>query len=154
MHSEAKIWIYQADRALIDNELRLAEDRVGEFVKSWAAHGVELSSFGEIRHNLFVILAVDERKYGASGCSIDGSVRFITDLGKELGVDFFDRMRFAVLVGDEIRLLDRTSLESGFAEGKYNSQTLFFDNLVADYGAYQSTWLKPIGGSWLEKLVG
>ena len=42
-------------------------------------------------NNSILILAVDEARKAASGCSIDSSVHMIKHLEKELKIDFFNR---------------------------------------------------------------
>jgi hypothetical protein len=39
---------------------------------------------------------VDQSEASASGCSVDSSVRLVKELGKELEVDFFNRMQVVV----------------------------------------------------------
>ena len=67
----ARVWIYQADRALKYQESRFIEKNAKAFCEQWAAHGVALKSSFKILHNRFLILAVDEQANMASGCSID-----------------------------------------------------------------------------------
>ena len=43
-----------------------------------------------------IVFVVDQTSASASGCSVDSSVRFVKELGKELEVDFFNRMNVVI----------------------------------------------------------
>lgn len=93
---ESKIWIYTADRNFTPADKEVIEVAMSQFLPQWAAHGNALYGDYTIAYDRFLILAVDESQAGASGCSIDTSVRFIKNLGAQLGVDFFNRMNLVV----------------------------------------------------------
>src|SRR6187401_1503982 len=92
---DSRIWIYQANRELTEGEINQVNETTCEFVESWTAHDKDLMASFEIRYNRFLILMVDEKSAGASGCSIDKSVHFVKSLEKKFNIDFFDRMKFA-----------------------------------------------------------
>lgn len=92
LSAESKVWIYTANRSFTSEDKDIIADAMGQFLPQWAAHGNSLYGDYSIQKDRFLILAVDETKSGASGCSIDSSVRFIKDLGAHLKIDFFNRM--------------------------------------------------------------
>lgn len=90
---DSRLWLYQADRALSPTEIAWAKEQINAFTREWAAHGHQLKAAGDVLNPYFIALAVDLTHENASGCSIDSSVRFIKALGKELNVDFFNRLK-------------------------------------------------------------
>lgn len=88
---EARIWIYQANRALTENEQAYLAKQLSIFVDQWAAHGAKLTASSAVLDEYRVAIAA-EGNVEASGCSIDSSVRFMKEMGAELGVDFFNRL--------------------------------------------------------------
>ena len=92
---ESRVWVYMINRPLADTEAFSAQKVLDAFAREWTAHNQALQAKAEVFQNQFVILMVDETRAGTSGCSIDKSVHFLEGLGQELGVDFFERMRFA-----------------------------------------------------------
>lgn len=92
----SKVWIYTSDRILSDEDQKVIADAMSLFLPQWAAHGNSLFGDYTVEHDRFLILAVDESQAGASGCSIDTSVRFIKDLGAKLNVDFFNRLNMVI----------------------------------------------------------
>src|SRR6266566_5107558 len=101
--SHSQVWIYQADRSFSLEEEKTISESLNDFCLGWTAHGNPLQTSFKIEYNQFVILSVDESSAGASGCSIDGSVRTLKELGNQLHVDFFDRTKVAFLIDGNIQ---------------------------------------------------
>lgn len=151
--AETRVWIYQSSRAFTDEESAAIKNAIADFAKGWVSHNQALKAFGDLYHNQFVVLMVDETQAGASGCSIDSSVKFIRHLQQQLGVDFFDRMTFAWKEGEAVKTAHRSEFASLYKEGAINAETLVFDNLVATKGDFEAKWVKPLGESWHARMV-
>src|SRR5687768_5083641 len=91
----ARVWIFQSDRPFEGEELKKAEVKLREFTEEWAVHGTAFETSFSIRFNQFIVLAADESRQNASGCSIDSSVRVLKDIEKLLGIKLFDRNQIA-----------------------------------------------------------
>ncbi|GAB5418896.1 MAG: hypothetical protein Crog4KO_01230 [Crocinitomicaceae bacterium] len=96
LSAESKVWVYTADRTFTAADKEVIADAMSRFLPQWAAHGNSLFGDYTIERDRFLILAVDESQSGASGCSIDSSVRFIKDLGMHLNIDFFNRLNMVI----------------------------------------------------------
>lgn len=148
-----KIWIYQADRIFSPDESARIMERVGPFISSWTAHGSALEGKGHLKHDLFLILEVDEEQAGVTGCSIDKSVHFIKSLEQEFNVNFFDRLKIAYR--DEthaIQLADRSVFEELIKSGIVHSQTIVFNNILTHASELESNWEIPFQDSWHSKV--
>lgn len=88
---EARLWVHVADRDLSVEEQRGLEEGVGRFVDGWSAHGAALAAAGCVVHGRVLMVGLDERQAGATGCSIDKLVGFVRAHGAAHGVDWFDR---------------------------------------------------------------
>jgi len=132
--SHARCWIYQADRALTGTEKEWIKEQLNRFIPEWNAHGTKLIAEGEQIGDFHIVLAVDEHSAGASGCSIDSSVRFIKQIGQELHVDFFNRMK--------ILLEDSQGSQQLVAFSEINNYPDYtvFNNLVQNLGEWKSNW--------------
>ncbi len=93
---QSKIWLYQSDRLFTETEKDWLKEELKSFASSWAAHGKALSASAIVFSDYHLLFIVDETKAGASGCSIDSSVRFVKLIGTELKVDFFNRLNILV----------------------------------------------------------
>jgi len=99
--AHSRVWLYLADRKLDATEAQYVNEQMHHFLSNWAAHNKKLTCDGTLLFNQYLILAVNEDIESASGCSIDSSVRFVKNLGAELNVDFFNRIKVMVLESNE-----------------------------------------------------
>ena len=138
----SRVWVYASNRALNSTESTFVQDEINGFVKQWATHGKELVAKGAVLFDRFIILAVDEQKVGASGCSIDSSVHFVKALGKELEVNFFDRLNLYIIKDQEIKQIHISEM-ANFAEWN------LFDPMIANLEQLVNSWIVPINESVL-----
>ena len=146
--AHSRVWVYQGNRIVSMEEAFQIENKLQEFVSNWAAHSQSLYAAAEFRYNQFVILAVDEAQMGASGCSIDSSVRFIKSLEVEYKISFTDRMLFAFKSKEGIKTYEREEFENALIEGEITNDTIVFNNLVQTKELFDSSWEVPLKNSW------
>lgn len=148
MPSTARVWIYQANRTLQENEMNKVMDHCRAFVQQWAAHGQSLAADVIQKYNRFVIFVVDEQVAQVTGCSIDKSVKLMQDIGAQLDVDFFDRMQITYLEDGELK---DSRMHDFWAMRKANvvsDETTVFNNLLQTWGEFQERWEGPFAQSW------
>ena len=153
LHDNTRVWIYQADSFFEEEQLEDVKTHIRTFVDQWVSHSNGLRAYGNIFHKRFLCLFVDETQAGASGCSIDSSVRFIQQLGQDYGKDMIQRNHFAYIKEDEVYMVAQNELTSFYKSGKVDDDTLFFDNLVAKKEDFINSWLKPLKDSWHMRFV-
>lgn len=150
--SHARIWVYQADRKLTEDEGKRVSADYKAFCEGWEAHGQPLKTSFQLLHNQFLILAVDEGVHQASGCSIDGSVRVLKNLQNQ-GINFLDASKIAFLLNEDVKLFNRLELKALFTSGFLAPQTITFNNLVATKGDWETQWKIPVEKSWMAKYL-
>jgi hypothetical protein len=101
----SRVWLYLANRKLVDSEEQVLNEKLGPFLKNWAAHGKSLQCNATTIFSQYLIFVVDENIESASGCSIDSSVHFVKAIGSELRIDFFTRSEVLVVEGTQTHLL-------------------------------------------------
>jgi hypothetical protein len=154
LDNSARVWVYQGDRELEDDELIEAREHIFGFMDQWTAHNQKLLTYGNIFHRRFLCLFVDESLAGASGCSIDSSVHFIEQLGNALKIDFFDRSNVCFLDNEEnIHSIPLAEVNSAFQTGVVKSDTFFFDNLVKTKADFLTKWTTPLNQSWISRFL-
>ncbi len=149
----SRIWIYQSNRPFTKEELPLVKAQLDQFAKHWVSHNNQLTAVAEILHDRFIVLLVDESRAGASGCSIDSSVRFLKSLQAQFDVDLFDRMRFSYQQGEVVKTVSREAFADLYARGEIDDETLVFDTLVNSKKAFDEGWVKPLKDSWHSRMV-
>ena len=101
----SRVWLYLSDRKLDSKEENFLNEKLTEFLGTWAAYNKKLVCDGTLLFSQYLVLAVNEDIESASGCSIDSSVRFVKNLGQELNVDFFNRLKVLVIENNETKLV-------------------------------------------------
>ncbi|MDR3696463.1 ABC transporter ATPase [Mucilaginibacter sp.] len=144
----SRVWVYQADRELSDREVQLIQNELDSFATGWTAHNNQLKAKGEVRYNRFLILTVDESQAGASGCSIDKSVRFIKDMQQQFNINLLDRFNLAYREGSEVLSAPRHVFEDLIKQGSINTNTIVFNNMVQNLSELQNKWEVPFKDSW------
>jgi len=151
MPKSSRVWIYQANRDLTGPEVDWLEKVAQSFCENWQAHGQDLSSSYRISHNRFLILAADEGAALPSGCSIDSSVRLVTEVQKHIRVDFFDRTAVAFLDNGKVKVENLNELKDKVASGEIMKSAETFNNLVTTIDEMENNWLAPASETWLKK---
>ena len=148
MPKSSRIWFYQSDRKLSDEETVEVERDVKEFVENWVAHSTPLKASYQIKYNRFIILAVDQEYHPASGCSVDSSVRIIQDLEKRFGIDLLDKMNVTFKTGDFIAHKSLLDFKKMAKEKAVTGKTIVFNNLVNTIEEFEDFWEVPAAESW------
>lgn len=153
LSAQARIWIYQADRQISADEQSIASEALTNFCTRWTAHSKALKATFTIFYDRFVVLAVDENAHQASGCSIDSSVHFITQLGNQLNINFLDRSQVAFLIDEKIVTYSLPDIREKITSGKIQADDLVFNNNILVKNELNTSWLVPVKQSWAKKYL-
>ena len=144
---QSRIWIYAAEQKLTNEQEAYILKSISSHLQNWEAHKVPLTAGVTILENHFIVVALDESKNGASGCSIDTLQNKIQDLEKELAVSLLNRLNVFCRIDDEIQCVPSFKLES-----IAKANTLFYDLTIQRKSDLHS-YLKPISEGWCANLV-
>jgi len=144
----SRIWIYQSDKKILDQDLVKIKTKLTEFLKNWTAHGDDLKSSFDIKYNRFLIIALNEKSTKASGCSIDACVHFIQKIEKDYGLNLLDKMNVAFKQGDYISYKSIVEFKILIKNKSVSKNTIVFNNLVVDIEDYNNNWEVPALKSW------
>ena len=146
----SRVWIYQSNRNLTDEEVNTIKDKTTIFLNDWKAHGTALKAAADILYNRFLIIMVDEHTANATGCSIDSSVHFVQSLQEKYQLDFFDRLQIAYKTAEgniaSFRLAEKDELLKADA---LTQETIIFNNTVTTKKDWDNSWEIPIKDSWM-----
>lgn len=149
----SRVWIYQSNRSFTDQELQEITAKLEDFITQWTAHGADLKASFEIKYKRFITLALDQQLNAATGCSIDGSVRFIQDLEQKYNVDLLDKMNVSYKQGEFVAYKTLTDFRKMAKEKAVSKNTIVFNNLVNNKGEYLSDWEVPASDSWHNRFL-
>ncbi len=157
MPSNARLWVYQAERTLTNEEKMAFEDATMLFINQWTAHQSTLNASFVIKYNHFLIIAVDESAAQASGCSIDKLTHFLKNLESEFQISLLGRLQIAFCEENDkgnIMTFALKDVRNALENGKINAKTLYFNNSVDNLADFEKSWLLPIEQTWLkQKLI-
>nr|WP_298658283.1 ABC transporter ATPase [uncultured Flavobacterium sp.] len=145
---DAKIWIYQSNRKLTDDEVESITSKCQDFIENWAAHGTSLAASFVIKYNRFIIFAVNQEVQQATGCSIDASVHFIQQLEQKFAIELLDKMNVTYRSGEHIAHKSLLDFKKMAKEKAVSEHTIVFNNLVNTKGEWEEFWEVPASESW------
>jgi hypothetical protein len=151
--ANSRVWIYQCNRPFTAKEQVEIELQLTQFAKDWVSHSHQLVANAEILHNQFIVLSVDESMIGASGCSVDSSVRFLKQLETTYQISLFDRLNFTYLKNEKVITVDNGTFVEQYKNGEINDETLVFDTLVNTKQNLDNAFIKPLKESWHKRMV-
>jgi len=149
----ARIWIYQCNRTFTPTELDEIKQGLDDFLTQWTAHGQHLRAAYETPYNRFLVIGLDQRMAGASGCSIDASVHFIQHLEQQYQVDLLDKMNVSYKQGEYIAYKPLKDFKKMAKERAVSKNTVVFNNLVATKQEYETQWEVQASESWHARFM-
>lgn len=145
---EARVWIYQANRPFTTDELNELKPQMDNFLQQWTAHGKDLKAGVEYPYNRFIVIGLDQTTAGATGCSIDASVRFIQSIEKSFRIDLMDKMNVTFKNGQYVAHKELSDFKKMAKSKSVSPNTIVFNNLVTNVGEYREHWEVPASESW------
>jgi predicted HTH domain antitoxin len=150
---DARIWIYQANRAFTDQEIKELKPALGQFIEQWTAHGSNLHAGYDLPYKRFIVLGLDQDIANASGCSIDASVHFIQELEKAFEVDLLDKMNVTFKQGEYLTHKSLMDFKKMVKKRSVSPKTIVFNNLVNTKEEYKHYWEVPLQESWHKRFL-
>lgn len=145
---DSRIWIYQSNRKLSDQEVAEIESELTTFIENWSAHGTPLTASFLLQYQRFIILAVNQETQAVTGCSIDASVAFIQQLEQRYAIDLLDKMNVTFRQGEYITHKTLLDFKKMVKEKSVSSHTIVFNNLVNTIEEWKESWEVPAAESW------
>ena len=147
--SDARLWIFAAERPLSSSESARVLEETDSFISEWMAHGAPLTAGRDLRYDQFVLVGVDERAAGVSGCSIDALVRRMQQLESVLGLELVNNAPVLYREGETIARVSRDRFAQLAASGTVGPNTRVFDNTLSRVGDLQAgKWEVKAAEAW------
>lgn len=54
--NNSRVWVYQCNRKLSDEEVAVILEKTTEFLTQWTAHGANLEAGFEVKYNRFIVI--------------------------------------------------------------------------------------------------
>ena len=149
----SRVWIYQTNRELTNEEVLNINTRSVAFVDQWTSHNQLMKACVKILYNRFLVLLVDEDTAPASGCGIDKAVHFVQQLEKEFSIVLLDRMQVAYKLGEKLFACSLADFENKIQSGAVGEDTIVFNNLINTKAELEEAWETPLKKSWHSRML-
>jgi hypothetical protein len=147
----SRVWVYQAERTLSEQEIDQIKNRLSAFCEGWNTHGNLMPTSFDIIDDQIILFAVDETNLGASGCSIDSSVRILRELESQLGIDLTNQGKVSYKNKNEIKVSPALGIKSKVLSGEISVDTEVINPLIKEKSDLNQLWI-PAKSSWLNKF--
>lgn len=149
---DSKVWVYQNDRPFNNEEIEQITSTLQSFVSSWDSHGSPLRADFKIAYKQFILIFVDENIAGASGCSIDRSVKIIRKLENDFDLSLLNNSLVAYKNDTEIKIIPHNTVKSTIDSGEISKDTIIFNNTVTSVADLQENWQQAAKNSWCSRF--
>ncbi|HVT41153.1 MAG TPA: hypothetical protein VHE78_19105 [Gemmatimonadaceae bacterium] len=151
---DARVWAFGSASPVDSIDAAKLLALVDAYLLQWKAHGHPLTCARAWRDERFLVIAVDQRTEGASGCSIDGLFRALRGHEEAVGTSIV--AGGLVFFRDGLGLvhaLARDQFESLAARGEVTATTPVFDTTVTTAADYRARFETEAGRSWHQSLL-
>ena len=146
---ESRIWIYASEKKLTNNQKKYILNFMSLNLQKWKAHNTSLTSGVTILEDHFIIIALDESKNLATGCSIDTLQKNIQEIERELSISLMNRLNIFCKIDLDGKIV---CLSTNKLKDKVGDNTLFYD-LTIQKKYDLLTWCKPIKEGWCKRFL-
>jgi hypothetical protein len=153
LSDSTRVWMYLSNRPFSDAELTALNQQLKTFAHHWTAHNLRLEAFGGVFERQCIVLMVDESNAGASGCSIDRSMRFLRNIEQQYEIQLFDRWLFGYQAHGEVLTVSKTEFSRLYRASLINDDTLVLDTLVSQLSDFKTSRWKKLSKSWHKRLL-
>jgi hypothetical protein len=151
---DARVWIFGAAAPVDDVDEKKLLAAADAYLLQWKAHGHPLTCARDWREERFLVIGVDQRTEGASGCSIDGLFRTLQGLDRAIGTSLVGGglVYFRDVLG-LVHAISRAEFERLAAAGTVTAGTPVYDTTVTTAGDYRARFERIAGDSWHAELM-
>jgi hypothetical protein len=151
MPESSRVWVYQADRKFSDSQAAMIREHLARFCEGWNTHGNRMPTSFELLENQIILLAVDESQLGASGCSIDSSVRALRELESILQINLTDQGKISLKqASGDLKVIPAIGVKSRVVAGEIDQDALVINPQIRTKSDLKSFW-QPVRNSWLNR---
>ncbi len=151
---DARVWIFGASAPVDDLDATELLVAVDAFLLQWKAHGHALTCGREWRDERFLVVGVDQRTEGASGCSIDGLFRTLQGIESAVGASLVGggNVFFEDSAG-LVHAIPRADFELLSKSGGVSAATPVLDTTITTMGDYRKRFRRAAAESWHAALL-
>lgn len=149
----SRLWVFMSNETFTHGMLDTIHAQLKHFLTQWNTHGKNLTSAYEIIDNRFIVIAADESRVAASGCSIDSLSYLIQELEQEVKIVLTNRMLIAYTNGNGIKTDLLPAFKEKLKNNELDTNTYVYDNSVSTVGEFRKRWFSLLNDSWAARFI-
>ena len=153
MPDTARVWVFQSTTHMEMEEMEMVSARLLGFLEGWQAHGHDLNASFQIFYERFIVVALDEASYQATGCSIDKLTHIILSMERDFKLSMLDRMQIAYREDGLIHTMPLAAFRNALENEELDGETIDFNNLIETKAELKNKWEVPVRNSWHRQLL-
>jgi len=153
LSSTSRVWVFQSNQSLTKDMQAAIDLELHQFIDKWSTHGSPMHASHLLLHDCFVLIAADEQKQMASGCSIDSFTGLFKAFGTKYAVSFFDRFSIAYKQGEQVLVCPTNEFKSKIKLGEIHGTTIVYNNLITSKSDLLDAWELPLERSWQKRYL-
>lgn len=147
INENSRIWIFTSEQKITDIQKEKINNLLSNFLANWHSHKLPLFAGYNIFKSFFLVIALDESKNSASGCSIDLLYKEIHKIEKSLIISFTNRLKICIDDNDSIKSVLLNELKN-----HADKESLFYDTTINIKKDLKEI-LKPINQGWCKNYL-
>jgi hypothetical protein len=152
-HPQSRVWIYQSDRTLNENEVKEIKITLDNFVQSWKSHGDQVKGYSTVYFDMFIVMMADESSVSVGGCSMDSSVRIMKEIEKKFNLNLFNREMLTFQAKEKLIQIPLSLIEKSLNDKIITEESLYFNNTILSKLDLETKWIIPLKNSWLSRFI-
>lgn len=151
---DARVWVFAAAAPIDEIDAPRLLAAVDTFLMQWKAHGHPLTVARRWTDDRFLVVGVDQRTEGASGCSIDGLFRVLRGIEEGVGTTLVagGRVYFRDPAGF-VHGVTRDEFTAMAKRGEVGADTPVFNTTATTALAIRESFEHPAAAGWQKALL-
>ena len=147
----AQVWIYQSSRKFKEDEMMKIKERLTSFVDDWKDHGKKVTGSFLVKHQQFIIIALDNNERNVPGCVTDASIRALREIERVFEVDLLNKFNTAYRENGSINTVKLIEFQQLVKEDKITIDTIVFNGMISSKQDFETLWEVPANQSWHQR---
>ena len=150
---DSRLWVLALSRPADADSASRFEEGLGSLLGHWRHKGQAYEAAWELRERQLVLVVEPNMATAPSGCAIDGMLRKVGGLARELGFDLVGEEKILVRRNGDLTGILRADLGAALEEGRLGPDTPVVDLSLHHLGQLREGRLeRPLARTWIGRV--
>jgi hypothetical protein len=150
---DSRLWVLALSRPAKAEAAARLEEGLGSLLGRWRHKGQAYQAAWEFSEGQLILVVEPRMATAPSGCAIDGMLRKVGGLARELGLELLGEDRVLVRLGGDLTDVPRSGLPQALEEGRLGPGTPVLDLSLHHLGQLREGRLeRPLAQTWIGRV--